>query len=58
MPDNEFADIQAQIVELHRDLEGSKRDPDPLARAGIQQALALAYIARELNKFNFREKNG
>jgi hypothetical protein len=58
MPDNEFEDIQSQILELNHELDRLKRDPDPLARVGIQQALALAHIARELNKFNFRKKFG
>ena len=58
MPDNEMTDIQAHIFELNDEIQRLKRDPDPLARAEIHQALALEHIARELNKFNFRKKFG
>jgi hypothetical protein len=58
MPDNEAVDIQALIERLRNELQRMKSDPDPLAQAAMLQALALEHIALELNKFNFREKNG
>jgi hypothetical protein len=54
MPDNEFADIEGQIRRLNHAIE-NVNDPQ---KAAFEQALALAYLARELNKFNFREKHG
>ena len=54
MADNERADIDAQINRLSGELKTAMPD----GRRQVEQALALAYIARELNKLNFRNKFG